>query len=446
MSKPGDANAVLRNTPRDANAERAVLSCLMMDPERAIPDNRGRLHEELFFARANRVLFETMIYLESQGPFDLTILLSELEKTDRMNLVGSRKDVIDLFDDIPSTKMLGFYLDILEDCHLRRTAIQRLTETAAALYEPKVDTIAELKKAAEFASESAESKVSHESTKSAKQMIYEAGVLVETAYENKGKLPGVSSGIIDFDNRTNGFKEGDFVVIKAFPGVGKTAFGFQVLKVAAIDHVATLAMSAEMMADSIGIRMISSETGLNGLSLHRGTISEIGLRKFDKACKLLSELPLWVDDRANMTIADVEAVTSRMVRKHKVRLVLVDYIQLLKPQGEFWSRQEAVANISSRLKGLAKEFGVSVIGLSQCNNDGRSREAADIEQDADVVLSIKNVEEKKKDGDDENKEEEKTETIDREVKFRLEKVRGGIPGSWPMIFHGETTTFGPKYE
>ena len=441
------ADPQLRGTPMNADAEKAVLSCVLQWPETcfervaSVSDSDG-----LFYIPANLTLWKVFNALQAKGsPLDTITVNNELSNAGDLEKVGGAGAVADLIDDIPSAKMLGDYLRILGEARRRRKIIQDGRTLIAEAYDSGSDI--------ESASLSFSSTLndvleggsnSGEKIRSIKEVTLSTITQLQDRFDNKGQLPGVSTGFTELDNSTNGFLPGKMHVVAARPGVGKTAIGFQFIQNAAKAGVNCGVFSAEMFGEELVERGISSDSGIDGLVLRRGTLKKSQMGKIMDASNRIAGLPVWIDDRPAMGLNDIIFGVRRMVREHGVKLVLVDYLQFIREPEGSRSRVDAVTKLSAELTNLAKETGVAMIVLAQLNraSEGREggkpklsdlRDSGTIEQDAYGVILLH----EKQGG------EEVSEIVDLDL--IVAKWRGGRLGPVPLIFEKPTSTFTARH-
>jgi replicative DNA helicase len=214
-------------------------------------------------------------------------------------------------------------------------------------------------------------------------------------------VTGIETGFPDLDSKTGGFQPGNLVIIAARPGMGKSALVTNMAENAAVDHGHPVALfSLEMSETELAQRFIASQTSTKGDDLRKGKISESVWPKIVKATNKLADAPLYIDDSSDVGLLEIRAKARRLHTQHRLGLIIVDYIQLLRPDGRVESRVEQVGQMSRGLKILARELDVPVIALSQLNRSVEQRggekkpllsdlrESGNLEQDADLVMFI----------------------------------------------------------
>lgn len=224
------------------------------------------------------------------------------------------------------------------------------------------------------------------------------------ASKNNGDVTGISTGYKRLDELTSGWQNSDLVIIAGRPAMGKTAFALSMAKNIAADQNVPMALfSLEMSGVQLVNRLIANNCEIEGMKILNGSLNAEEWERFDKRIQHLIDAPLYIDDTPGLSVFELRTKAMRLVREHKVQLIMVDYLQLMNANGmRFNSRQEEVSTISRSLKILAKELNIPVIALSQLNRgleartgaDGKRpmlsdlRESGAIEQDADMVIFV----------------------------------------------------------
>ncbi len=235
---------------------------------------------------------------------------------------------------------------------------------------------------------------------SAQELIAEAFARIDLRVKGEHKVAGVDTGFVELDNLMGGLHDSELNIIAARPSMGKTAFALNIAEYVTCQlQVPTLFVSLEMSAIELADRLLCAHARVDGQRLRTGHTTVEDRQKIIESCSVISQAPLFVDDSPSRTVTEIAAVARRLKRKHKLGLVAIDYLQLIEPDNPKDNRQEQVARIARRLKGLARELKLPVICLAQLNRQaeqGRDniprlshlRESGAIEQDADVVMFV----------------------------------------------------------
>jgi replicative DNA helicase len=276
--------------------------------------------------------------------------------------------------------------------------------------------------------------------KSLKESLPEAWERLEKLHENKGEIRGVPTGFHDLDQYLSGFQKSDLIILAARPSVGKTTLALDIARQAALNHdVPIVIFSLEMSTQQLVDRMLAAQSRVNAWNLRTGNLSaENEFSKIRDSLDKLAKAPIFVDDMAGNSIVRMRSVCRRIRASHGIGMIIVDYLQLMSTSKNYDSMVNQVTEISRSLKGLAKEFNVPVLALSQLSRNveqrgGRPRlsdlrDSGSIEQDADVVMFLHR--------EDKNKEEK-----DNIVEILIEKHRNGPVGKVDLYFDQKLTTF-----
>ena len=418
--------------PSDSNVEKATISCLLRDP-RLMEEANLALTLEHFYCPSNQAIFrEAQNMYAASGEIDFVLLSRQLQTEEGM----TGRTLAELADDIPTTRAFPQYIDILSDKLRRRELIISAEELSRRAYdeaEPILGTMEEMARVAERGINESMREVEFTDWDTVLANVCDK---IEASFKQPGgELPGIPTGFPKLDEWTNGMQEGQLWVIGGRPGNGKTTAGFQIVQDVVRNNIPAAVFSAEMIDEELAARVISSLTGIGGLELMRGDFPGAKLPLLAKALKSQKGLPLYIDDRENMSLFDIEAGAHQLVKKHGVKVIMVDYIQLLREDKDSRSREDAIRRISAGLKAIAKKYRITVIALSQLNrgdggrpNLARLRDSGAIEQDANVILFIHN---------DDPEDAEPVTPVD----FILAKCRGGRLGTIDMEFNKPVTTF-----
>ncbi|MDF1754105.1 MAG: replicative DNA helicase [Verrucomicrobiales bacterium] len=451
--KPGSAEDVLRSMPVDADAERAVLSCMLKDPTNIIPMAENVLKSpEFFYVSAHRIIFETIISLyrtQQGGQLDVILLNSELQDKELMDRVGGPKFVAELLDDVPTTAMFGPYVEVLKKKFILRRVIADCTKCVAEAYEHPDDAAVFLDGVEKSVLKIRDATENENEIKNMKTSVMNVVQTLEQIM-NGGVSLGLMTGFDDIDKMTNGMHGGEMIVVAARPAMGKTSFVMNIVENMAIrekNPVACAVFSLEMSAESLVQRVLCSRARVHMSKLRGGFLSKQDFPKLMKVAGEMAEAPIWIDDTPGLSINELRAKARRLKQQHDIGFIAIDYLQLLKAPdvAAREGREKEVAEISGGIKGIAKELNIPIIVLAQLNRnpDGRGgapkmsdlRESGSIEQDADLVGLLMR-EEYYAENDEEREEMAGT------AKFIIAKQRNGGTGDVPLTFEKEFMRFG----
>lgn len=390
---------VLRTPPQHLEAERGVIGSVLLDCS-VLPEVAIEVAPEDFFRDGHRILFAGILECsESGGPVDALILAEHLERQGTYATAGGDEALSEIVGSVPHAAHALTYARIVRQTATARRVVEAAEETLRECYAGALKAD-ELLAAAEgrFLAIS-ESRLSA-SAATADETIEESVGQIVARREPTGH--GVMSGLGELDDITGGFQPGQLIIVAARPSIGKSALAQGILTTAAADQgIASLLVSLEMSRAEVGERLLAARSGLDGhLLKHPRLMRADDNRRLFDASEDLRTFPFWVDDSPSRTLTQIAAVARRLKRQHGLGLAVIDYIQLIDAQprkGE--SRQEQVARISHRLKGIARELSIPVIALAQLNRQSEQREdrrprlsdlreSGQIEADADLVILL----------------------------------------------------------
>ena len=397
---PPDAFAD-RRPPWSEDAERAVLAAMLLSGD-AIVTALELVTEDMFYREGHRRLFRSMQAIHNTGGVvDPLTLSNELEQRGDLTAAGGKEYIGGLLDEIPTAANVEHHCRIVRDKALRRRLIETATSLVREGHESPAE-IAELLDLAEHKILELNDQRGSEGFIRIKSLLWSAMERIEVLRTAGGNLTGVPSGFVDLDKMTLGFQPSDLVIVAARPSMGKTAFVLNVAQYAAIEgNVPTAIFSLEMSTQSLLLRMLASEGYVDAQRLRSGQLTAQDASNLAKAAALLGQAPIWIDDTPGLSVLEVRSRARRLKSQADIKLIIVDYLQLLSGPPNSESRQQEVSAISRSLKALAKELEVPVVALSQLSRASEQRggenrrpqlsdlrDSGAIEQDADVVLFI----------------------------------------------------------
>jgi replicative DNA helicase len=297
-----------------------------------------------------------------------------------------------------------------------------------------------------------------------REVLHDSLARIDARMQHQHAYGGLETGLMDFDDLTGGLHDSELVILAARPSMGKTALALNIAEHIAIDGSArpVLVVSLEMSSLELGDRLLCSRARVNSHKLRNGQISAEDSRRLVQTAADVSRAPLFIDDSPSRNMTEIAATARRLKRQEKLGLIVIDYLQLIEPDNPRDPRQEQVARISRRLKGLARELNVPVLCLAQLNRqveatrDNRPqlshlRESGAIEQDADVVIFVHREEFYQTN-------EEDRQRVKGQADLMVRKQRNGPTGdvkltwlheftrfeNWQQPEYGEFTDFGPE--
>ena len=432
-----------RSLPSNVDAERSLLGSVFVNNE-----NYYRIVEFLrpedFYLDAHRVIFRTMVSLmENSRAIDLITLQDELLRGSSLESAGGIGYLSGLMDGIPHLLNIEHYIEIIRDRSLLRQMIGSASKMMADCFDQAETADAILDKA-----EQSLFSLSEHRTKagfvSVGAMHDEATQLLTRLYEDKEMITGVPTGFTNLDRDTSGFQPGDLVILAARPSMGKTALALNMAQHVAVKKGMPVGIfSLEMSRQQLLMRFLCAQSMVDAHKVRTGYIARDDFQQLIDALAVVTQAPLHIDDSSSLTIMEMRAKARRLKAEHGLKLLIVDYLQLMSSYGRVENRVQEISGISRGLKALAKELEVPVIALSQLSRapeqrqgDHRPqlsdlRESGSIEQDADVVLFIYREEVYKPDDED----------LKGKAELIISKQRNGPIGSVKLAFLKQYTKF-----
>jgi replicative DNA helicase len=437
-----------RELPHSLEAEEYLLSCCFIDGAETIARcQEERLGPEAFFAPANQKIFAALLGLNQRGqPADLSVLAEELKAAGKLEEVGGYPYLMQVSSKIPTTAQAGYFIERVNSLQLLRRMIATAGGIVERAFSPGENVEQFFDEAETEFFKITQNRVS-DSAKPMSEPVKEAFVVIDKMLHHRGELTGVTSGLKDLDTLTFGFQKAEMIVLAARPSMGKTSLALNFAEAAALPRkgtpAATLVFSLEMSAAQLALRMLCSRAKVNMKLLREGFIKQNGeeMQNLLHTADEFSKAPIFIDDSSALSIMQLRAKARRIHARHKLGLIIVDYLQLLSPGDARMPREQQVAEASRGLKALAKELDLPVIVLSQLNRASEKenrapkladlRESGSIEQDADVVLMLT----RPKDAD------EKFQVAADSAELIVAKQRNGPVGELKLTFLRDITRF-----
>ena len=428
-----------RMLPHDIAAEQAVLGALLIDTD-GMAAVRDILDADDFYAEKHANIYRAAGALSDRGePIDTLTLRAELERAGALDRSGGIEYVAELSLLVPTSASITHYAKIVADHALRRRLIKAAGEVSTSGFDISQDAETVLDDAEQKIFRVSDSKHTVEAQHIA-PVLKDTWELLETRLQKKQIVHGVPTNYTRLDAITQGLQPGELVILAARPSVGKTSFALNIARNAAVLGKKPVAIfSLEMTKQSLVQRLICSEAMVDAHLLSTGQADSAAFQRIARAMDTLTQANIWIDDTPSLPISHLRARARRMRVQHKIELVVVDYLQLMRG-GRTESRVQEVSDISSGLKSIAKELQIPVLALSQLSRESERREnrkpqlsdlreSGSIEQDADVVLFLYRP--------GMHKEE-----IDRSVtELLVEKNRNGPTAKIDLVFVASQTTF-----
>ncbi len=389
--------------PQAVDIEEAVLGALMLERD-ALSTVIDILKAESFYRDAHRYIYEAIVQLfNNSEPVDIKTVVHQLRKNGKLEGVGGAYYIAELTTKVNSAANIEYHARIIAEQSIKRELIRISTEIQHDAYEDTIDVFRLLDRAEQSLFDVSESHI----RKNYDKMSTLLNMAIQEIEERKNRedgLTGVPSGFTALDRVTSGWQASDLVIIAARPGMGKTAFVLSALRNAALDFGSAVAIfSLEMSSVQLVNRLISAEAELESEKIKRGDLKDYEWEQLLHKTSKLSEAPIFIDDTPGLSILELRAKSRRLVAQHGVKLIIIDYLQLMTgdaSKNAGGNREQEIASISRALKGIAKELNVPVLALSQLSRAVETRggdkkpqlsdlrESGSIEQDADMVMFL----------------------------------------------------------
>lgn len=438
--------------PHEPKAELGVLGSILIDPQASI----GKCVElmtaagEEFYNLANREIYQVCLGLYGAGiPADMVTVYSRLREVGKLEQVGGISYIQSLPNETVSSANIEHYIAIIREKFLLRSIIQTCTDVVSKAYEFHGDADSLMDQV-----ESSILKIRPQRTKgdiSIKQLVRDALDEIEDDHQRQGKISGLSTGLVDLDELTNGLQNSEMIVIAARPSMGKTSLAMNIVEHVAIELKLPVAVfSLEMSGKSLAKRLLCSRARVNVRRARKGLLIERDIPKLATHSIRIANAPIFIVDTGGMSVMSLRAKLRRWHQEHGIKLAVIDYLQLLNAIGgprRFESRQQEITEISASIKTLAKELDIPIIVLSQLNRElerekfrkprlSDLRESGAIEQDADVIGFLY-----KRPSKDPNADEDNDNSV-MSVNLLIAKQRNGPAGEDVYLtFFKEFTRF-----
>jgi replicative DNA helicase len=389
--------------PQARELEEAVLGALMLEKD-AYSIVSEILRPESFYDPTHQLIYGAIQGLAmQQKPVDVLTVVEELKRQGELDAAGGAVYVAELSEKVASAAHIEYHARIIAQKYLARELISFSSEVSQHAFDETVDV--------DDLMQETEGRLFEISQRNVKKDVIQINPVIREAMHNiqlaanrKDGMSGLPTGFKELDKLTSGWQNSDLVIIAARPAMGKTAFVLSMAKNIALDFEQPVAIfSLEMSNVQLVNRLIVNVCQIKGESIKSGRLSEDEWERLDKNHKFLYNAPIYIDDTPSLSVFELRTKARRLVREHKVKVLIIDYLQLMNASGmSFGSREQEVSMISRSLKGLAKELNIPIIALSQLNRgvetrqgtEGKRPQLADlresgaIEQDADIVCFI----------------------------------------------------------
>lgn len=433
--------------PQNDEAEVAVLGSIILMPD-SLDNVIQVIRSDDFYDDANKTLFEAITELQATGQkIDPTLLRENIKSKGKYEAIGGAAYFAKVITSVNNAAHAEYYAQIVRNKSTLRNLISASTEILQTAYQPDIVPKDALAQAEQKIFNILDSR-SSSSVKVVKDVLHDVMDRIEAKIEGRQIQGFVETGFEKLDEMTGGFKESELLILAARPSMGKTAFAMNIAtNVAVRQDEPVLFISLEMGATELVDRMLCSEARVNGHQLRAGALTAEDRKRLATTAGQIAGSPFYVDDAPSRTVSEIAASGRRIKRQRdgKLGLIVIDYLQLVEPDNASDPRQEQVAKIARRLKGMARELKVPILCLAQLNRQAEDsknhrpklshlRESGAIEQDADVVMFVHREEYFRKG-------EEGIEDLMGQAQIIIEKQRAGPTGDVELRWLRDFTRF-----
>ena len=385
--------------PHSEEAELAVLGSMLSSKE-AVSKAIQHLKEDYFYKISHSKIFSVMVVLFDKGiSIDTVSVIDLLKKNKDLEKVGGTYFITGLVESVPTAANIDRYSKIVTEKALLRNLINLSHNIAKEAYDDSQD-ISEILDTVEQSIFAITNNRMQKGFTQINNVVVDALEKLEIIRASGGSVIGVPSGLIDLDEMTSGFQDGDLIIIAGRPGMGKTALALSMIRNASLDAKVGVGMfSLEMANHQLAMRLLCAEARVDSHYVRTGKLPSKLWRNLSVSAGNLENAPIYLDDTPALTVLELRAKARRLKAEHNVGMIVVDYLQLMQGPRGVESRQQEISVISRSLKALAKELNIPVIALSQLSRAVEQRadrkpqlsdlrESGAIEQDADVVIFL----------------------------------------------------------
>lgn len=428
--------ANFRVPPHADDAERSILGAILID-KNAIVDISVSLRSEMFYSENNGKIYEAMMALyENRDPIDVLTVSDWLKKEKLLDRVGGKNYLSELSNEVPVASHVPKYAQIVRDCYIKRQLISAGAEMGELGFDESKPLIEILDKAEQSIYALSQTHIK-KSFVAIKDALAESFDRLDSLHNSPDGLRGVPTGFSDLDNLLAGMQDSNLIILAARPGIGKTTFATNIAQFVAVEKKMPVGYYAlEMSTLEMVDRMLVGQANIDAWKLKTGNLKDDDFAKLSEAMGVMADSPLYIDDTPGQSILEIRTKARKLHSQVGLKLIVVDYLQLVVGDKSYESRVQEVGAISQGLKNLARELRIPVLALSQLNRgiENRTekspqlsdlRESGSIEQDADVVMFLYR-------NDD---------AILEDVKLGIAKHRNGGLGVIDLKFKGDRVKF-----
>ncbi len=399
LSTSASTEVLSKQLPCHIEAEKALIAALLLNPE-SISLAADILLPKDFYNKGHQILFSSLLELvQAQEPIDAIVLHDLLERKGLLQEAGGLAYLIELQEDIPSIGLVVQHARIIKEKSLLRSLIEASSEIVTSCYAPGGRSIEELIDTAERKIFSLSHTISHTNFVPLHHILKATFKKLSESQDAQGGVTGIATGFGMLDQMTSGMQPGDLIILAARPSMGKTALALNIALHTCKMGNGVGVFSLEMSSQQLVLRMLSAESGISHQKIRNAFISSQEWMDLTDTATKLAEAPLYIDDTPALSIMELRSKARKLASQSRIKLLVIDYLQLIGTDGRHENRNQEIASISRSLKALAKELCIPVLALSQLSRSLESRmdkrpllsdlrESGAIEQDGDVILFI----------------------------------------------------------
>jgi replicative DNA helicase len=388
-----------RVPPQDENAEQSVLGAMLLSKD-AIADVVEVIRGGDFYRPAHELIFDAVLDLYGRGdPADAVTVGAELARAGDAARAGGAPYLHTLVAGVPVAANAGYYAHIVREKAILRRLVNAGTKIVQLGYaaEGQVDDVVDQAQAEVYSVTDKRASEDYAPLSDLMELTIDE---LEAIGNRDGAMAGVPTGFAELDELTNGLHPGQMIILAARPAIGKSTLGLDIARSAAIrNNLTSVIFSLEMSRTEITMRLLSAEARIPLHHMRNGQMSDDDWNKLVRKMSEVSESPLFIDDSPNLTMMEIRAKARRLKQRHDLRLIVIDYLQLMTSGKKVESRQLEVSEFSRQIKLLAKELEVPVVAISQLNRGSEQRtskrpllsdlrESGSLEQDSDMVILL----------------------------------------------------------
>ncbi len=385
--------------PQDLEAERCVLGSILLVND-AIDEVQSQITHACFYMDAHRRIFKAIQEMYETGVrgIDAVTLRDELTRRAELDVVGGTPYLLQLLATVPHAAHAEYYAKIVREKWLQRSLIEACTESLKEAYHGHDDVEDILSKAEQRIFSIVENGANIDKM-ALGDIMDDAFARIFARIDAEGTTSGLTSGFSGLNEITGGFQETELIVLAARPSMGKTALVCNFALAGAATDAGVLIFSLEMSGLELAERFLCMQAKVDGHKVRQGDLDEIEQHALLEAANVLKKYPLYIDDQAGRTMSQIASISRRLKRRFDIKIIIIDYLQLIESDDRNMPREQQVSTITRRLKFLAKDLRVPVIALAQLNRGVETREdkrprladlreSGAIEQDADIVMFL----------------------------------------------------------